>query len=134
MALRIVQSEKELKEQAKGLEAAGEPKKAAEMYKQLIKQDPLDEFSYNRLMIFYRKEKDYEEELKLINKAIKNFQAQLDKKRKRLSSGKKQLVQLSNALITKAGLKKANQEYLPEPIASWMKRKKIVEAKIEKNS
>ena len=119
MALRIVRDEKELKAEAKKAEAKKDFGKAADLYKQLIRQDPLDESAYNRLMIVLRKQKNYEEELKTINKAIKLFELLLDKKRNRIAAKHKQLVQLSNALIKKAGLKKTNEEYLPEPIASW---------------
>ena len=43
-------------------------------YEEAIKKDPLREKAYDRLMILYRKEKDYKSELRLINAGIKSFE------------------------------------------------------------
>jgi tetratricopeptide (TPR) repeat protein len=109
-------------------------KRAATLYEQAIKEKPTDEFSYNRLMIVYRKLKQYKDELRVINKAIKNFKEAHAKKigkglRKNSTVGK-----LSTALMKTAGLldKKGNAVYVPEPIARWEKRKLTVEKRLKK--
>lgn len=40
----------------------------------LIRHYPRNERAYNRLMILYRKTGDYQQELKIINRAIKTFE------------------------------------------------------------
>jgi tetratricopeptide (TPR) repeat protein len=115
-------------------EREGDLELAATLYERAIKEKPADEFSYNRLMIVYRKLKQYKNELRVINKAIKNFKEAHAKKagkglRKNSTIGK-----LSTALMKSAGLldKKGNVVYVPEPIASWEKRKSTVEKKLGK--
>jgi len=39
-----------------------------------LKKDPLHTDAYDRLMIIYRKEKDYKKELSVINSGIKVFE------------------------------------------------------------
>jgi hypothetical protein len=46
-----------------------------------IKQEPLLEQPYNRLMIFYRKNKQYKDESRVVDKAIDIFTAHYDKKK-----------------------------------------------------
>ncbi|HEX5155555.1 MAG TPA: hypothetical protein VFW07_29135 [Parafilimonas sp.] len=107
---------------------------AAKLYEQAIKEKPTDGFSYNRLMIVYRKLKQYKDELRVINKAIKNFREAHAKKtgkglRRNSITGK-----LSTAFMKSTGLldKKGNVVYIPEPIARWEKRKLTVEKRLKK--
>lgn len=132
MALQVVRNEKELLEEAKHAEANEELETAEKKYEQLIRQDPHHEFPYDRLMVIYRRQKRYEDELKLINKGLKNFGDVYKKKEEKLISKNKVLSRLSNALIKKAGLKK--NEFTPQPIAKWLKRKEMVEKKLGKGS
>ena len=71
----------------------------------------------------------YEDELKVINKAIDIFQTFYDKKSQKFTRSNK-LGQLSKALLK--NLNKGNQrldEY-PAPLPAWMKRKELVEQKL----
>jgi len=129
MTLQVVRNEKELLEEAKQAEEDGDLEKAAKKYNDLIRQDPHHEFPYDRLMIIYRKQKRYEDELKLINKGLKAFGDVYKKRSEKFISKHKELGRLSNALIKKAGLHK--NEFTPEPIAKWLKRKEIVEKKMK---
>jgi tetratricopeptide (TPR) repeat protein len=132
MALQVVRNEKELLEEARQAEANEDMETAGKRYEQMIKQDPHHEFPYDRLMVIYRKQKRYDDELKLINKGLKNFGDVYKKKQEKLISKNSKLGRLSNALIKKAGLQK--NEFTPEPIAKWLKRKEIVEKKMGKGS
>ena len=99
-------------------------------YEEAIQKDPLAEKAYDRLMILYRKEKDYKKEFKLINSGIKAFES-FYKSRK---SGSKKIAEISKKLNKSFGFtdKKGNAVYDPEPIARWKKRKITVEKKIKK--
>ena len=98
-------------------------------YEEIIQKDPLAEKAYDRLMILYRKEKDYKKELKLINAGIKAFERFY---RSRKSSSKK-IAEISKKLNRSFGFtdKKGNAVYDPEPIARWKKRKLTVEKRIK---
>src|SRR5688572_27576519 len=98
-------------------------------YEEVIKKDPLAEKAYDRLMILYRKEKEYKKELKLINAGIKAFES-FYRSRK---SGSKKIAEISKKLNRSFGFtdKKGNAVYDPEPIARWKKRKLTVEKRIK---
>ncbi|HEU0065032.1 MAG TPA: hypothetical protein VFQ58_08370 [Flavisolibacter sp.] len=131
MALRAVKHFTELIKEAKSAESDNEFKKAASLYEDALKQQPLDEFPYNRLMILYRKLKDSEAELKIINKGLKLFQEHYDKKPEKLIQKHPKLEQLSKAFMkTTTGKSKSSFMYYPEPIPKWTLRKKVVEKKL----
>ena len=105
---------------------------AAKLYELAIKDKQADEFPFNRLMIVYRKLKQYDDELRVIERAIKLFEDRYKKPVRKNNAKQQQLATLSNAFLKTAGLKdrKGNMLYIPEPIAGWMKRKVVVEKKL----
>ena len=125
----------ELIEEARNVEADGELEKAASIYEQAIRQHPMEEFPYNRLMIIYRKFKQPKNELRVIKKALEVYTAFYDKKLKPYTSNTK-VGQLSKALLKSVtgSAKKTSYTSYPEPIPRWTLRKKAVEKKLEKNS
>ena len=120
-------------ENAKEAEADGKLEEAAKFYEQVIKQNLVEDFPYDRLMIIYRKLKKYKEELRIINRGIKLYENFYNKPNRKNSTKQKQLVSLSDAFMKSAGLKdkKGNLLYLPEPLARWTKRKGMVEKKLK---
>lgn len=125
----------ELIEEARNVEADGELEKAASIYEQAIRQHPMDEFPYNRLMIIYRKFKQPKNELRVIKKGLEVYTAFYDKKLKPYTSNTK-VGQLSKALLKSVtgSAKKTSYTSYPEPIPRWTLRKKAVEKKLEKSS
>jgi tetratricopeptide (TPR) repeat protein len=117
-------------EEANGAEEKEEAPIAIKDYEEVIKTNPLTEKAYDRLMILYRKEKDYKSELRIINTGIKIFE-NFYKSRK---SGSKKIAELSKKLNRSFGFtdKKGNALYDPEPIARWKKRKITVQKRIKK--
>lgn len=112
---------------AEQLEKEGQLEEAAKLYEDAIKSKPVDEHPYNRLMIIYRKLKQLKHELRVIKFGIAVFEAQYNKK-----SRNKKLTELSNKLMKSSGLtdKKGIPTFHPEPINKWIKRKELVEKKI----
>src|SRR4051794_27441757 len=99
MVLRVAKHYTELIKSARLLEAEGETEKAASMYEDAIAQKPLEEFPYDRLMIYYRRQKNYEAELKIIKKALSVFTDHYEKKPEKLIGKDPKLVRLSKALL-----------------------------------
>ncbi|WP_153798477.1 hypothetical protein [Foetidibacter luteolus] len=115
-------------EQAKTAETGQDNAKAIERYKRAIKMRPGSELPYKRLMILYRKERKYRQELAVLNKAISFFTklySPVPARKKRRKSIERALAQ-SLGLLNKSG----KLLYVPEPLAGWIKRKEIVTAKI----
>jgi hypothetical protein len=103
---------------------------AIKEYEDAIAKDPLAEKAYNRLMILYRKKKDYKNEMRIINAGIKAF-SDFYRSRK---SGSKKVADISKKLNRAFGFtdKKGNAVYEPEPLPSWKKRKETVQKKLKK--
>ncbi|WP_207514309.1 hypothetical protein [Longitalea luteola] len=108
-----------------------------ELYEQQTQKGITDPFPYDRLMIHYRKQKEYKKELQLINQALKVFSDQLQKQTTRIFAAAKSKT-TSKRLMEKFGKsvglldKKGNLKTLPEPLARWTKRKQTVQQKIKK--
>lgn len=115
-------------------EQAGDLNKAIKLYEQNIRENYADEFAFERLMIIYRKQKEYKDELRVIKRGIELFEESMrDHLKQSLSrhiDGKK-LEQISNAIMKKSGLKKGELHF-PDPIDKWIKRREIVEKKLNK--
>ena len=128
MSLEAVTTIRNLLTKAETAEAEQDLKAAAELYEKAIKEDSLTEQAYERLMIIYRKQKDYKLELRTIKNGIKAYEQFY---RSRASKSKK-IADLSSKLSISVGLtdKKGNVVYEPEPISKWKKRKAVVEKKL----
>ena len=98
-------------------------------FEEAIKKNTLAEKAYDRLMILYRKEKNYKKELRIITAGIKAFESFYKSKKSR----SKKIADISQKLNRSFGFtdKKGNSLYDPEPIARWKKRKEVVEKKIK---
>jgi len=120
-----------LLDKAKYFEQQRELGKAAAAYEKVIRENPLNEYAYDRLMIIYRKEKEYRKEKVIIARAIKAFE-QFYKNALKVPRSLK-VVSLSKAFMKSTGLadKKGKLLYQKEPLARWNKRKMIVEKKLE---
>jgi tetratricopeptide (TPR) repeat protein len=131
--VHIVKSLHELLAEAKQAEQNEDISEATKLYERAIKQAPTDERAYNRLMIIYRKEKEYDAELKVIDKGIDAFTKLYQSKTKKVVGNDKEAVRLSNALIKSLGLKdkKGNDLIEHEPIATWKRRRAVVLKKIK---
>ena len=108
--------------------------KAIRLYEQNIKEDYADEFAFDRLMIIYRRQKDYADELRVINRGIEVFQNTLERHLEHSLHRRgnlEKVAQISKAIMRKSGVKKEDLSF-PDPIDKWMKRKKIVTEKLRK--
>ncbi|MFT3701308.1 MAG: hypothetical protein QM802_03015 [Agriterribacter sp.] len=118
---------KELISEGRIAEANGEQKKAAENYKRAIKKIPRNHEAYYRLMILYRKAKQFRNELTIINQAIRRFQKfhQEMPRRKKLSP---RLLNATKTLAKSVGLldSSGNKTHLPQPIVAWQQRRRTV--------
>lgn len=124
-------STSELLEKAREAEAEESLEEAAGFYERVIKEDNPDEFPFDRLMIIYRKLKQYKDELRVIKLGIREFENR-QKKPGGKTAKRQKLTTLSNAFMKSAGLtdKKGNPTYIPEPLSRWIKRKAVVEKKL----
>ena len=115
---------------AKYEETEGNLDEATKLYEALIKSYPANEYSYNRLMIIFRRKKDYKNELRVINEGVRTFQELYTPS----AIGKhKNVIKLSKQLNILTGLtdKKGKSVYEAEPIGKWKRRKQVVLKKLD---
>jgi tetratricopeptide (TPR) repeat protein len=130
MALKIAKHYTELVKSAKLLEAEGDTEQAAALYEDAIRQKPFETVPYERLMVYYRKQKNYEAELKVIKKALSVFLEHYEKKPEKLMGKDPRLIRLSKALLKTVNKNHNSEVYYPEPIPKWTRRKETVEKKL----
>ncbi|HYE53290.1 MAG TPA: hypothetical protein VD996_00550, partial [Chitinophagaceae bacterium] len=102
----LLKSTEERNNAGRAAELNGDTDEAIRIYEENIKQGYPDPHAFNRLMILYRKQKRYKDELRVIKRGIKVFSEDYDKHRKKLLSSagnKRQVQQLSEALMKKSG-------------------------------
>jgi hypothetical protein len=107
-----------------------------EEYKKQVAAGTVSILQYDRLMIHYRKEKAYKEELKVIKKGIATLQKFYTKlQRSSLKKINPKITELSSKIGRSTGLldKKGKEVYLPEPLPRWIKRQAVVEQKIKRD-
>ncbi len=116
-------------ELANQLEQQGELDQAIKAYLKCIKFKPTDEYAFDRLMILYRKEKEYKKELAVIAQAIAAFE-KLYKEAKKIPT--KSIQRISNAILKSTGLsdKKGKTVFRPQPILRWEKRAALLKKRI----
>jgi hypothetical protein len=121
----------DLLKEARQAEENNDTETAAKLYQRLIRKHPHLEEPYGRLMVIYRKQKDYEAELDVINKGVTAFEEFYRQRSEKVFSGHKQAQRLSLALARSLGqsTKKTEQLY-PQPIPKWLKRQEVVQKKL----
>ena len=117
-------------------EAEGNTKLAVELYENSIKKGIADPFPFDRLLVIYRKQRKFKDELRVILRGIEVFNEQLEEQQKLLLKHTKNaavLKRLSKAFGKSSGLadKKGNLKFLPQPLSKWLRRKKVVEQKLK---
>jgi tetratricopeptide (TPR) repeat protein len=121
----------ELIRQASEAEAGGELEKAAELYEKAVRQKPFEEKPYARLMKIYRQFRDYDKELKVIDRGLQVFQEHYDNRLEKSVINTK-AAKLSKALLRAVEGKNPGDHYYPEPVPKWMKRRLVVEKRLGK--
>ncbi|WP_313262026.1 hypothetical protein [Sphingobacterium sp.] len=129
----IKKSKNELLREARSLELEGKTNDAIKGYGLVVSKDPLNAVAYNRLMILYRKLKDYRKELAIIKKAIRAYEKDIKKDQLTWKKAHNESARLSLSLAKSMGL--LNDKGLPiyeEPhILTWRKRLDTVQKKIK---
>ena len=126
-------SKTQLLHQAKDAEVAEDWKEAEQWYREVLKIDAHNEAAYNRLMIIYRKQREWNKEWQTVKKAISSFEEMYAETAK--TTENKKVARLSQSLLKLTGLadQKGKPVYLPGPLAKWKRRKITLDKKFKKN-
>src|SRR5689334_2820817 len=112
------------------LEKEGLLEEAAEGYEKIISEHPLNLRANDRLMIVYRKLKEYKKELQTVERAIDRFEEHY---KKHQPIHNKKIATLSKALLKATGLadNKGNNIYEPGELMRWKKRRDLLLKKLK---
>ena len=118
-------------------EAGGQPDLAIRLYEKEIAGNCKNLLPYQRLLVLYRRQKKYKQELAVLKKGIQCVEEQQAGHKDTLFYKKPQrnkIMRLSKALAQKIGLldKKGKEVLPPKPLEQWIRRKNIVGKKIKK--
>ena len=114
---------------AKVLEAEGETEEAMEIYQRVLKNDPLNETAVSRLLVLYRRQKAYKEELALLKAAILAYEAEQLAGQEAWRKKHQKAARISLSLAQKlgvAGKKRTAPIYDNRLVTTWRKRMAVV--------
>lgn len=119
--------------QAKEAEQAGEIDQAIKLYQQAIKNQPLDDLAYNRLMVNYRKRKDYKKEEETINAAIASHLRSAKESQMTWLNSNKKTARTAKSLAKSLGFldKKGTPKLETRQLATWRKRLTVVKKRLQ---
>lgn len=119
---------------AREAEYQGDTDKALDLYKDVVNSDPLAEEGWQRLMILYRKRRDYAAELKIINLALKTFETHALQEQKRWLRENRKIANLARMLAKSLGLadKKGVIKDDNPVLEKWRRRREWVMARLKK--
>lgn len=131
MAVRY--SSRNLHVQAKEAEQAGEAGQAIELYQKALKKDPMDDLAYNRLMVNYRRGKQYRKELQIIQAAIAAHLKNAQETQQQWLKRNKKTARTAKALIKSLGL--VDPKGLPKletrQLNTWRRRLAVVRKRLK---
>jgi tetratricopeptide (TPR) repeat protein len=119
---------------AKEAESLGDSTGALALYQQVVSNDPLEQHAWQRLMVLYRKQKDYKSELKTISVALKNYEAHAKEAQRQWLLKNKKAATLFKSLAKSLGLMDGKGIVINHnPILDqWNRRKELVTARLKK--
>jgi tetratricopeptide (TPR) repeat protein len=119
---------------ARNLEREGKLELAEKAYLKLLSGNPSIFQAYDRLLVIYRKQKEYRKELAAVNQAIKAFNNHLLDNQKEWMAKHKVAARLSKSLAVSLGV--MDKKGLPvndDPLlVKWKKRKALINKKLQK--
>ncbi|MBV4355844.1 tetratricopeptide repeat protein [Pinibacter aurantiacus] len=131
MSLSIAHSN--LLRKANEIERQGDLNNAEKLYLKVLEKDPYTIEAYKRLMVIFRKQKEYSKELQVINRAVKALDEQVQTQKQRWMQKHKKIASASLALAKKMGIaNKAGKMIIDSPLMlQWAKRKELVKKRIK---
>ncbi|MBZ4192174.1 hypothetical protein [Niabella beijingensis] len=123
---------KEIYQEGRRHEAAGDTGAAVKAYGQVLQKQPLFAAPYNRLMIIFRKQKEYKKEKAIISQAIAAYENKVKEEVQTWSGNNKKSAGLNRSLAKALGLlgNKGLPLYEDAQVAGWRKRLAVVQKKI----
>jgi hypothetical protein len=115
-----------------------DPDEPVDRYLHEVRSGTTSTIPYERLMIYYRKQKMFKEELDVIDRGIEMLHT-FYKNQQKMALGDRipqSIKSLSDKISKSTGLhdKKGNDLYLPEPIPKWTRRRLVAEQKLKRQT
>lgn len=119
---------------AQATEEEGAGAAAAKLYHQVVKQDPVEARAYNRLMVYYRRQKNYRKEQEVIRQAIAGYQRHAEESQQNWLRTHQRTARLAKALVKSLGLvnRKGLASWESRQVAAWRKRLQVVKKRLQR--
>lgn len=125
--MQVAKTVNERLREAKQLENAGQAEDAARIYESIMAKDPANAEAVARLLIIYRKQKDYRRELAVINGALAAHEKQSNEVQQKWLKEHPKAARLGRSMLKQFGGQSSGDD---RPINALKKRKEIVSRKI----
>lgn len=117
----------------RSLEQAGKLQEAADIYQQMVDRDPLNQEAMSRLLLVYRKLKEYKKELDAIDAALDAYQQKDQSKQAAWLKAHPKAAGASRAMLKELGGASATAFGINPTVTRLLKRKELVERKVSGN-
>lgn len=106
---------------------------AIKVYQDVVQSDPLHAAAYNRLMVIYRKQKKYCDELSVIKQAIHAYEKDLLEDQKAWKKANRKIATISQTLAKSLGLlnEKGKSNYEEPQLTTWKKRAAVASKRLD---
>src|SRR5579872_4531168 len=128
--MKAFASARELKAAGARLEAAGDLEAAAAQYRKIVDKDPLDDEAVGRLLIVYRKLRNYREERSVIDAVLAAHEDQEKARREKWVREHSKAAAAGTAIFQRLGGSRVTGLGADPQVAALMKRRETVDRKL----
>jgi uncharacterized protein YciI len=128
--MEAMKSSKEQLAEGRQLERSGDPEAAAQIYRKLVGRDPRNQDAVNRLLVVYRKLKNYREELAVINQVLAAYQAEDKARQEKWVREHSKAAAAGAAIFQKLGGSTVSGFGADPAVGILMRRREVVERKV----
>lgn len=134
--MTVMEHHNDLMAMAREQEEQGNIAEAGALYEKIFAEDALNGQAVNRLLIMYRKLKQYRKEMQLLNAAIKANTGRVQQQQQAWSKKHPKAARASRSLLRSLGTKTRRTSAMPQYeeaiVATWRKRKENLAKKLAK--
>ncbi|HVS97667.1 MAG TPA: YciI family protein [Puia sp.] len=129
--MKVIKGHRTLLAEGQRLESAEQPEEAAAVYQQVVDGDPANQEAVDRLLVLYRRAKDYRNELAVIDAALEAIAWRDQSARQKWIDAHPEAARLGKQVLRQLGGEKATGYGTDPMVERLTKRKRFVEGRIE---
>ena len=128
--MKLIKGHRALLDEGQRLEAAGQPEAAAAAYQQVVDADPTNQDAVERLLVLYRRAKEYRKEMGVIDAALEAIARKDRSAQQKWIDAHPEAARLGKQVLRQLGGEKATGYGTDPMVERLMKRKAFVGSRI----